>query len=199
MVAAEVIGGIETRPGALSRGWLTVAHRPDGSPIRLGVHVIRGASKGPTLYVHGGIHGEYEGPEAILRLMSTLDPADIHGTLIGVPFVNPAALETGTRKGIYDQGDLNRFFPGKEIGYFSDLLCKLIIDEFVTRADYLIDIHSNGENLLHLPHVLYVDDETDAAAMSLELAKAYGTSLLHGGSDGSGSARYSSHYAGDRW
>jgi predicted deacylase len=132
--------------------------------------------------MHGGIHGdEYEGPEAILRVMGEFDAAASTGTVIAVPFVNPSALEFGTRKGSFDQGDLNRFFPGKTTGYFSDQLCKVIIDDFVSRADYLIDIHSNGENLMHLPHVLYVKDTSAAAQQSLALAKVYGIPYLHGG------------------
>ena len=176
------IGGVTANPGEARRGWRTVALRPDGSPVRLGVIVARGARPGPTLYLQGGIHGdEYEGPEAILRVMADFDASASSGTVVAIPFVNPSALESGTRKGSFDQGDLNRFFPGKTIGYFSDQLCKVIVDDFVGRADYLIDIHSNGENFMHLPHVLYVKDTSPAAQRSLELAKIYGTPYLHGG------------------
>lgn len=176
------IGDVSVGPGESQKGWLSITYRPDGSPVRLPVILAHGSRPGPTLYMHGGIHGdEYEGPEAILRVMSRLDAKALAGLLIAVPFVNPSALESGTRKGVFDLGDLNRFFPGKPDGYFSDQLCKVIIDEFVSRADYLIDIHSNGENFMHVPHVIYVKDESQAARKSLELARIYGTPYLHGG------------------
>jgi len=176
------IGDLVVGPGERRAGWYPLAHRPDGSPVRLPLIVIRGTRSGPTLYVHGGIHGdEYEGPEAILRVTERLDASSVAGTVIAVPFVNPPALEGGTRRSSFDQGDLNRFFPGKARGFFSDQLCKVIIDEFVSRANYLIDIHSNGENFMHLPHVLYVNDPSPAARQSLEMAKAYGVQYLHGG------------------
>lgn len=177
-----IIGALEVRLGEKQYGWHTVTHRPDGSPIRLPIIVALGVKSGPTLYMHGGIHGdEYEGPEAILRVMAEFDPTSSAGTVIAIPFVNPTALEFGTRKGAIDQGDLNRFFPGKTRGYFSDQLAKTIIDDYVSKADYLIDIHSNGENFMHLPHVLYVKDDSLAARESLALAKVYGVPYLHGG------------------
>lgn len=182
MATTLTIGDLRVVPGEKRYGWYTLGHRPDGSEIRLGVILVKGTKDGPTLYMHGGIHGdEYEGPDAILQVMDRLVPTTCAGTVIAIPFVNPSALESGTRKGLFDQGDLNRFFPGKSRGYFSDQLCKIIIDEFVSKADYLIDIHSNGENFMHLPHVLYVKGDSPAAQVSLELAKVYGAPYLHGG------------------
>jgi predicted deacylase len=67
--------------------WLPVTAMPDGSELRLPLHVVKGAKPGPTLGVSGAIHGdELLIPVSIIRrVLEQLDPAELSGTVMAVP------------------------------------------------------------------------------------------------------------------
>ena len=93
--------------------WLPVTTLASGFELRLPVHVITGAQPGPTLGITAGIHGdEYLPIEAIRRVVEQLDPAQLSGTVLAIPVVNPLAIEAQTRHTPIDMQNLNRVFPG---------------------------------------------------------------------------------------
>lgn len=54
-----------------------------GTEIEIPLTIINGAFDGPTLLVTAGIHGgEYPGIAAAMELGRSLDPQEIHGSLI---------------------------------------------------------------------------------------------------------------------
>lgn len=143
------------------RGWWQAAD-PDLLPLP--VLAARGASDGPTILLTGGVHGdEYEGPAAIHQLFSTLDLSQLRGRLIGLPIVNVAAYRARARSSPVDGIDLNRTFPGTIAGQssLSYRLAHHIFANFVQPCDLLVDLHSGGAKLLHLPMIgWYRGDET---------------------------------------
>lgn len=139
----------------------------DGFPA-VPVLVARGAQDGPTLVVTGAVHGdEYEGPAAIHQLFATLDPAQLRGRVIGLPVVNRAAWQARRRTTPADGQDLNRLFPGAT-NDATPALAHAVFDTFVGNCDILIDLHSGGVRLRHLPMIGWYpgNDRAEALARS---------------------------------
>ncbi len=157
-------------PGERRRGlWPIGDDLPD-----LPILAARGRQPGPRLLVTGGVHGdEYEGPAAIHALFDGLDVGGLQGMLIGLPVVNIAAWQARARTTPADGGDLNRAFPGR-FGGVTGRLAEVIFDHFVRPCTVLIDLHSGGVRLMHLPMVGWYGGGTDAEA----LARGFGR-MLH--------------------
>lgn len=125
----------------------------------------RGVHDGPLVVVTGAVHGdEYEGPAAIQRLFTELDATTLAGTWIGLPIVNLPAWQARSRVSPLDGIDLNRVFPGPVVGQSSSVsyaLAEAVFTTFVQRCDVLVDLHSGGAKLVHLPMVgWYAGDAT---------------------------------------
>jgi predicted deacylase len=161
-------------PGKLWRGrWeIGVAGVP-----ALPVLAARGKQAGPALLVTGGVHGdEYEGPAAIQALFNELDAGQLRGTLVGLPVVNVAAWETRARVAPSDGLDLNRVFPDSPEKNENPTrrLAQVIFETFVRRCDVLVDLHSGGAQLVHLPLVGWY---TGGSGEAERLARGFGATL----------------------
>ncbi len=114
--------------------------------------VAKGYKDGPILLITGGVHGdEYEGPAAIHQFMKKLDPSGVAGTVIGIPVVNLTAWRSRSRFSATDGADLNRTFAQSIAPEYSKRLAEFVFDDFVKRCDVLIDLHSGGQRMDHLP------------------------------------------------
>ena len=78
-----VVGGLAVQPGERRLVDLPISKLSNHAPVTLPVHVLHGAQPGPTMFVSAAIHGdEINGVEIIRRLLRTLDPQSIGGTLL---------------------------------------------------------------------------------------------------------------------
>jgi predicted deacylase len=155
------------------RGWWETGLA--GAPA-LPVLAARGAHPGPTLLVTGAVHGdEYEGTTAIHALFRDLDLSALHGMVIGLPVVNGAAWAARARVAPTDQVDLNRVFPGPVTPTQEPtrLLAEKVFATFVQRCDLLVDLHSGGLRLVHLPMVGWYAGGREAE----RLARGFGAAL----------------------
>jgi len=178
MSETVTIGSVRAQPGTVASGFLNVTVRPDGSPLGLPVIIVNGASPGPKLCVNACVHGdEYEGVEAIFRLVKMLDPKKFKGTLIVVPAVNVPAYEAGTRVSMIDHLNMNRVFPGKPEGMITEQIAHIFITQIVSKVKYLVDLHSAGMVQVLLPLAIYEEAPTVGKA-SFEIARAFGTEFL---------------------
>jgi len=122
----------------------------------LPVLAMRGAQDGPTLLITGAVHGdEYEGPIAIRTFFHQLDSTQLRGRVIGLPVINTAAWAARVRVTPRDGGDLNRVFPGVADSPETPTvaLAHAVFDTLVRACDVLIDLHSGGAKLMHLPMI----------------------------------------------
>lgn len=161
-------------PGAIQRD-----HWPTGlaEVPSLPVLAARGAHPGPAVFVTGAVHGdEYEGPAAIHALFRELDTRQLHGTLVGLPVVNLPAWQARSRTSPHDGVDLNRVFPGMRdpAAGSSRNLAQAVFDHFVAHCDLLIDLHSGGARLVHLPMVGWY---AGGAGEAETLARGFGRAL----------------------
>jgi predicted deacylase len=129
-------------PGRMERRQLAFA-APALAEYQWPYFAISGAQDGPTVCVIGGIHGaEYPPIDAVMRFCRELDPVVLCGRVIGVPVVNlPAFRARAPFVCPPDGKNLNRVFPGKEDGTFSEVLAYHFFRTVIQQADCLIDLH----------------------------------------------------------
>jgi N2-acetyl-L-2,4-diaminobutanoate deacetylase len=135
-------------------GFLRLPHSRDDSAwgaVMIPVCVVR-RGDGPTALLTGANHGdEYEGPVALAKLARELEPADVSGRVIIVPFMNEPAFRAGRRTSPIDGGNLNRAFPGRPDGTITERIADYFQRHLLPLADYVLDFHSGGRTLDFLP------------------------------------------------
>ncbi|HRY25912.1 MAG: N-alpha-acetyl diaminobutyric acid deacetylase DoeB [Geminicoccaceae bacterium] len=124
---------------------------------------------GPTALLTGANHGdEYEGPIALQRLAYDLDPGEITGRVIIVPYMNTPAFHAARRTSPLDGVNLNRCFPGRPDGSPTEKIADYFMRTLLPMADVVLDFHSGGKTLDFIPfaaaHIL--DDANQQAACS---------------------------------
>ncbi len=169
-----------------AHGFLRLPWSHDASAwghVMIPITVIKSGS-GPTALLSGGNHGdEYEGPIALLKLARNLEPKNVQGRVIVVPFMNYPAFKAGRRTSPIDGGNMNRSFPGRPDGTVTEKIADFFERVLLPKADYVLDFHSGGRTLDFLPfaaaHVL--DDKAQEArcvAAMKAFAAPYGMMLL---------------------
>lgn len=155
-------------------GFINFGIKPDSSNFRIPVSILEGIMPGPTLLVDACTHGdEYEGAEAIIRLINSMKPNDFSGTIVAVPALNFEAFANISRSSITDNLNLNRIFPGDSNKYITQRLADIYLKRVVKNVDYVITFHGGGD-VLHLePIVGYLPGEDDASKKAYEMAKAF--------------------------
>jgi predicted deacylase len=144
------------------------------TPLSLPVTVIRGAKKGPHLFVSAAIHGdELNGTEIIRRLLKQPALKRLKGTLIAVPIVNVYGLIHHSRY-LPDRRDLNRTFPGSEKGSLAARLAHVFMEEIVCNCSHGIDLHTGAIHRSNLPQIRANLDDPE----TLSLAKQFGVPVL---------------------
>ena len=135
-------------------GFLRLPHSRNESAwgaIMIPATVIRNGD-GPTALMTGANHGdEYEGPIALQALAHELEPADITGRVIVIPYMNYPAFRAAARVSPIDNVNLNRTFPGKVDGTATEKIAHYFHDVLVPMADIVVDYHSGGKTLDFLP------------------------------------------------
>jgi hypothetical protein len=167
-----VILGQPISPGETQRLALPVGESVGGESSTP-VLVVAGTQPGPVVCLTAGIHGdELNGVEVVRRSLARAKPAELHGTLVGVPIVNLAAFRRGSRY-LPDRRDLNRFFPGSARGSSASRLARRLFDDVVRHCSALVDVHSGSFHRTNLPQVRGDLRKPEV----LRLAKAFGSPL----------------------
>jgi predicted deacylase len=148
--AAFTVGTASAAVGQKATGFLEVPAGVDAA-TSIPVAVIRGSRPGPVLALVSGLHGtEYASIIALEKVIETLDPAQISGTVIILPLVNlPSFEQKVPHVNPVDGKSMNRYYPGNPKGTQTDRASWVITKQVVERCDYLIDYHGGDldENL----------------------------------------------------
>jgi hypothetical protein len=154
----SAIGPIELprAPGRRS-GSFTFADDPSLAKYRWPVFAIAGAHDGPRVLITAGIHAaEYTGVEAAIRLGRSLDPAEVRGTVVIVPLLNrPGFFERSVYVNPEDNDNMNRVFPGRPDGTWSERFAHHLLEQIVTKVDHAIDLHAGDMVEDLVPFVIY--------------------------------------------
>jgi len=166
------VGTAKAKPGTREFGKIVAGNHPAGGELSMPVTVINGKMDGPVLWVNSCIHGdEPQGPLASIFLTQEVDPEKLAGALVLVPAMNVPGFEAHKRGNPLDMFsyDMNRVYPGKPDGRFTERLAWAHREALVASADMEISIHSGGDHSFLAKTIFRAP--TDAA---MELAQAMG-------------------------
>ena len=140
--ASFTVGTATATRGQKAIGTIEVPAAVDAA-LSIPVAVFHGAKPGPVLAVVAGSHGtEYTSIIALEKLIATLNPAEISGTVIIVPLINIQSFEQKVpHLNPVDKKSMNRWYPGKMDGTQTDRASYLITKQVVEQSDHLIDLH----------------------------------------------------------
>lgn len=173
--------GIQCEGGQKANGRHPIGKLRDGTAVTLPVRIVHGAHDGPTVSLTGTIHGdEWFGLAAINRLLDTIDPAAMSGTLVAFPLANPFAVITKSRVSPldYEGSNLDYVFPGNANGLITERVAAAIFEGAIRGADYHLDFHEGGYDFI--AKYLIVRQPADNAPLAernLELARAFGMGI----------------------
>ena len=175
MKEIQVGTAVSNRAG-VTRGTLRTADLPDGAPVEIPVVIARGAGDGPTLWLHGCVHGnEYCGTYIIHECLRSLEPGVMSGTVVALPILNLAAFRQNQRMSPfegYGGGDLNRCFPGDPNGSLTQQIAYAVYQPLKEHADYLVDFHTAvTEDTMW---ALFANAEGETGRKAEGIARAYG-------------------------
>lgn len=144
---------------------------------------LRGVAPGPAVAITAGVHGgEYPGPLAAIALGRELDPAALRGSLLILPLINLPAFWARSAFVTPDDGlNLNRAFPGREDGSFSEALAYRLLHDVIAPAEVVIDLHSGDLCETLTDHTgRYHSDDPAIAARNEALAASFGLPYAEG-------------------
>ena len=147
------------------------------------MHTLRGERAGPTVGLFSTSHGDEPFTVLIIReVLASVAPRLLRGTIRAMPVGNPIAFESYTRttgQGMNtDNTNLNRVFPGKPGGWYTEQIAHAISTNFVSGLDCLIDFHC-GNSETAIDYVLLEQDDTEVGRRSADLSRLLGTRLLY--------------------
>lgn len=164
------VGELVAHRGEKVSGFVKIEGAEFGIPVTL----ICGVQEGETALISGGLHNaEYVGIQAAMELADELDPAHVKGNIIIIRLMNRTGFEHRTMSVVYEDGkNLNREFPGSAMGTLADRICYTVVNEFMRKADYYIDLHC-GDGFEGLVSYVYCVGaaEPEVAAMSRKMAE----------------------------
>ncbi len=188
------IAGFSVKPGETKQIDMPVASLYTDTEISMPIHIQRGKSPGPTLFLSAAIHGdELNGIEIIRRVITSKQLKHLKGTLIAVPMVNVYGVLNQSRY-MPDRRDLNRSFPGSEKSSLAGRVANLFLSQIVTHCNYGIDLHTGAQHRSNLPQIRANLDDPQ----TLALAKAFGVPVLLNSNLRDGSLRQAAAESGTR-
>lgn len=143
----------EVLPGSSARLEWKASQSFAGGEVVSPVNVVHGTRPGPVLCLTAAIHGdELNGVEIVRQVVNRLQPADLAGTVIGVPIVNLFGFTRNSRY-LPDRRDLNRYFPGSRFGSVASRIAHSFFENVVRHCDALVDFHTGSFDRSNLPQV----------------------------------------------
>jgi predicted deacylase len=168
--------GSEISRGAERQLSLYVSESFAGYSLRTPVLVSAGPEPGATLCLTAGVHGdELNGTEIVRRVFERLDLEGFRGVLVGIPIVNLHGFRRTSRY-LPDRRDLNRYFPGNQVGSSASRIAYAVFERIVRHCDFLVDLHTGSFHRTNLPQIR--GDLTRPEVLAL--AHAFGaTTVVH--------------------
>src|SRR6266550_4947553 len=174
--ASFTVGTATAMRGQKATGTIEVPAGVDAA-LSIPVAVFHGARPGPVLAIVAGSHGtEYTSIIALEKLIGTLNPAEITGTVIIVPLINiPSFEQKVPHVNPIDRKSMNRMYPGKMDGTQTERASFLITKQVVEQCDHLIDLHGGDLDESLRPYSYWTKTGNDKQdAISREMVLAFG-------------------------
>jgi len=149
---------------------------PRPRTVAIPIMIVNGSNPGPKLCILSGTHPcEYPPIDAAIRMYNETDPTKLKGALLIVPVLNVAAFwSTTPYLNPDDNLDISILYK-VEGGSISHLIAKSILENVLTKSDYVLELH--GGDILEdvVPHTEYeLTGDSNLDSMEAGLAKTYG-------------------------
>jgi len=174
------VGTATAARGQKATGTIEVPAGSDAA-LSIPVAVFHGAKAGPVLAIVAGSHGtEYTSIIALEKLIGSLNPAEISGTVIIVPLINIQSFEQKVpHLNPVDRKSMNRWYPGKMDGTQTDRASYLITKEVVEKCDHLIDLHGGDLDESLRPYSYWTKSGNEKQdQISKEMVLAFGLDTI---------------------
>ncbi|MEX0876843.1 MAG: succinylglutamate desuccinylase/aspartoacylase family protein [Phycisphaerales bacterium] len=172
-------------PGTQATYPLSITQNYSGSDVWIPITVWKGKKPGPTVCVCAAVHGDEINGTGTIRNIVREQPFEIEaGSLVLVPVVNILGFERHSRY-MPDRRDLNRSFPGTQLGSLSSRIAHSFFTSVIAHCDYCIDLHTAALRRTNFPNVRA--DLSDPEIR--EFARAFGSVLMISGKGPRGSLR----------
>ena len=144
----------ETKVEAGTKQWLKI---PVDEECSLKAAAFCGSRPGKRLIVTAGVHGcEYIGILAVSRLIQELDPRQMKGEVVFLPIANEGGFYKEIKQLVPEDGvNLNRAFPGTEMGSRSAKIAAAVETYLYPGADFLVDLHSGDIHEMVVPFAFF--------------------------------------------
>lgn len=161
-------------PGETANLALPLPEQYSFAPMYMPIKVTHGLEKGPCVLIFSVLKGnELNGLEIANRIIKSIKPSEIRGTIITIPVMNVYGLTSYPAR-VPSNHDLAKCFPGNEQGSFGERIAYLFNDEILKKADYCIELQTGDINHNILPQV-YCNFENKVGK---NLAKAFGAPVV---------------------
>lgn len=141
-------------------------------------NTLRGSDpEGKRIAIVTGIHGdELEGQYVCYQMVKriTANMANLKGTVDIYPAVNPLGMESASRAVPMTGMDMNKVFPGSDVGAFAENIAKTLIED-IRGADICIDIHSSNIFIREIPQVRIRSEQSENL---VQYAKMLNTDMI---------------------
>lgn len=177
------IGDLSVAPGEFATGNLHLFRLASGRDVAVPIQVWHGARPGPVLCLVANQHGNEFRPISVFReLVRNLKPADMRGSVIGLPIANPFSFEMCSRNTWLDglngnDGNLNRVWPGNPIGWTTSQIAAKITETILGLPDVVIDFH-NGTHTLSIYYSYITSVSGPLGDEITRLSQAFGLEIL---------------------
>jgi predicted deacylase len=130
--------------GQKSSGYFTFDADPQLARYQWPYFAVTGAQPGERFLLTAGIHAaEYTGILAAIRLGRFLEPDSVKGTIVVIPLLNrPGFFERTIYITPEDGDNMNRVFPGRVDGSWSERFAHHLLNDVVVKFDYAMDLHA---------------------------------------------------------
>jgi predicted deacylase len=169
------IDHIRAKPGEKITGFLEVGSTSINT-YRLPIAILNGVKEGKKLCLLGGTHGtEFASIEAVIRIIQSIDPKKMTGTIFAVPVVNGPQFEHRSAfLSPIDQLNQNRQFPGDPAGTLSRRTAHIVFSKIASKADALVDCHGGDiTEDLDCYVIARVGNDKKLNKKALEMAKCF--------------------------
>jgi predicted deacylase len=152
---------------------VVTAENPILGDLRWPIFDARGEHDGPRLTLLAGVHGaEYPAIAAVRTFMRELDTKALAGSILAVPITSPTSFRARSAFVVPEDGrNLNRAFPGRADGSFTDALAEHVFQSFIAGSDLLIDLH--GGDLFEALEPFTIYEDSPQREMAHRLACAF--------------------------
>lgn len=151
-----------------------VAKLHTATSVNVPIFIERAKKPGPVVLFTAGIHGdEVNGVEIVRQLIAKGINKPKCGTIICIPVINIFGF-INLKREFPDGRDLNRVFPGIKNGSLASRVAYKLVNEVVSKVDFVVDFHTGGSGRFNAPQIRIIKNNPKLD----ELAEIFGAPFV---------------------